>query len=98
MAEHWGRRDSAACKHDEDKDPGDGNFQTIRDHGHLDSCSQPEWISIGDAMRSTHRKRSYGFRLLEPDIGVKLLCEHGLKIVAEELAFRSIDNADPGSS
>jgi hypothetical protein len=33
MEEHWGRRDSAAPKHDEDKDPGDGNFQTIRDHG-----------------------------------------------------------------
>jgi hypothetical protein len=55
------------------------------------SCaSQPKGICFGGAFSSAGWERRHSACLLKPNVGVELFCEHGLKIMAKQLAFRPI--------
>jgi hypothetical protein len=58
------------------------------------ASSKSEWVGVGHLLKLFRRKRRDRLRLIEPDVFVKLIWQHGLEVVAGEFCFRPIDNTD----
>src|SRR3954471_15493402 len=58
------------------------------------ACLDTERVGLGRAELAVLAERRHGAGLLEPDIGVELVGQHGVEVVADALRVRPVDDPD----
>jgi hypothetical protein len=58
------------------------------------SASQPERIGVWQALDFSSLQRRHGAGFVEPDVLIELLRQVSLKVMARELSFGPVDDAD----
>src|SRR3954469_15120879 len=58
------------------------------------ACLDTERVGLGRAEFAVLAERRHGPGLLEPDIGVELVGQHGVEVVAHALRVGSVDHPD----